>query len=172
MSICYTECRYNSHQTDLQEKINHANKTYFMLQHIFRNKNISKTLKLRLKNIIIGKTLPYASETWILTKRDTKEINIFERKVCRRISGPVYDNEKDNWRILTNKEIYAFVKKPTITETIRLNSLCWFGHVQRMEENRIPKKVVHMNLETRLRGRPRNRWQDEVRENGRLVGGK
>ena len=29
-----------------------------------------------------------------------------------------------------------------------------------------------MNLETtRLRGRPRNRWQDEVRNDGRLVGG-
>jgi len=36
-----------------------------------------------------------------------------------------------------------------------------------MEENRIPP-----NLErTRLRGRSRNRWQDEVREDGRLVGG-
>jgi hypothetical protein len=29
-----------------------------------------------------------------------------------------------------------------------------------------------MNLETtRLRGRPRNRWQDEMREVGRIVGG-
>jgi hypothetical protein len=27
----------------------------------------------------------------------------------------VYDNEKENWRILTNKDIYAVVKKPTIT---------------------------------------------------------
>jgi len=42
-----------------------------------------------------------------------------------------------------------------------------------MEENRIPKKVLYMNIEaTRMRGRPRNRWQDEVREDGRLVGGK
>jgi len=42
-----------------------------------------------------------------------------------------------------------------------------------MEENRIPKRVLHMNLGTRrLRGRPRNRWQDGVRENGRIVGGK
>ena len=41
-----------------------------------------------------------------------------------------------------------------------------------MEENRIPKTVLHMNLgTTRLRGRPRNRWQDEVREDGRIVGG-
>jgi len=42
-----------------------------------------------------------------------------------------------------------------------------------MEKNRIPQKVFCMNLgTTRLRGRPRNRWQNEVREDGRLVGGK
>jgi len=59
------------------------------------------------------------------------------------------------------------LKKHTIIETIRLNRLRWFGHVQRMEENRIPKSVLYMNLgTTRLRGRPRNRWQDEVREDG------
>ena len=47
------------------------------------------------------------------------------------------------------------VKKPTVAETIRLNRLCWFGHVQRMEENIIP----------------RNKWQDEMRKDGRLAGG-
>ena len=65
----------------------------------------------------------------------------------RRILGPVYDSEKENRRILTNKEIYAIVKKPTITETIRPYRLHWFGHVQRMEENGIPKRVLYMNLE-------------------------
>jgi hypothetical protein len=40
-----------------------------------------------------------------------------------------------------------------------------------MEENRIPKGVLYMNLETRPRSRPRNRWQDEVREDGRTAGG-
>jgi len=98
-------------------------------------------------------------------------LNVFERKVYRRILGPVYDSEKENWRILTNKEIYASVKKHTIIETIRLNRLHWFGHVQRMEENRIPKRVSYMNLGTRLRGRPRNRGQDEVRGDGRIIGG-
>jgi len=128
-----------------------------MLQHFFKNKNISQKLKLRLKNIIIDKTLTYASETWTLTKRDRKQLKVLERKVYRRILGPVYDNEKENWRILINKEIYANVKKPTIIETVRLNRLCWFGHVQRMEENRIPKTVVYMTLgTTRMRGRPRN----------------
>ena len=64
-------------------------------------------------------------------------------------------------------------KKPTIRETIRLNRLHWFGHVQRMEENRIPQKVLYTNLErVRQKCRPRNRWENEVREDGRLVGGK
>jgi len=41
-----------------------------------------------------------------------------------------------------------------------------------MEENRIPKRVLYMNLgTTRLRGRPRNRWQDEVREDGQIENG-
>jgi len=63
------------------------------------------------------------------------------------------------------------VKKPTIMESIRLNRLRWFGPVQRMEENRIPKSVLYINFgAARLRGRPRNRWQDGVREDGRIVG--
>jgi hypothetical protein len=41
-----------------------------------------------------------------------------------------------------------------------------------MEENRISERVLYMNLgTTRLRGRPRNIWQDEAREDGGIVGG-
>jgi hypothetical protein len=88
--------------------------------------DISKKLKLRPKNTTIDTTLTYASETWTLPKRDRKQLNIFVIKVYTRILGPVYDNEKENWKILTNKEIYAIVKKPTITDTIRLHRLRWF----------------------------------------------
>jgi hypothetical protein len=83
-----------------------------MLQNVLENKNISKKLKLLLKNTVVHKILTCASKTWILTKRDGKQINISERKVYRRILVPVYDNKKENWRILTNKEIYAMVKNP------------------------------------------------------------
>jgi len=66
LSVMLTED--NNCQIDLQERIKNANKTYFMLQKFFRNKNISNKLKLRLKNTITDKTLTYASETWILNK--------------------------------------------------------------------------------------------------------
>ena len=126
-----------------------------------------------LKNTTTDKSLTNASDIRTVTERERKDRNISERKAYRRVLGPGCGNEKDNWRVLTNKEMYAVVKKPTITETIRLYRLHWFGHVQRMEGDRIPKKILYMNLETtRLRGRPRNRWQDEMREVGRLIGGK
>jgi reverse gyrase len=73
---------------DLQERIEKANKTYFRLQTVFGNKNISRKPKLRPNNTIIYKTLTYASETWVPTKKDRKQINIFERKVHRRILAP------------------------------------------------------------------------------------
>ena len=81
-----------------------------------KTKTYLKKLKLILKTTIIDKTLAYALKTSTLTKRDKKQLNIFERKVYWGILGPVYDNEKENWRILTNKEIYATVKKPTIRD--------------------------------------------------------
>jgi len=50
--------------------------------------------------------------------------------------------------------------------------LVW-AYTENGRKYRIPKKVLYVNLETvRLRGRPRKRWQNEVREDGRLVGGK
>jgi hypothetical protein len=40
-----------------------------------------------------------------------------------------------------------------------------------MEENRIPKRVLYMNLgTTRLTSRPRNRWKDDLKDDGRIVG--
>jgi hypothetical protein len=62
-------------------------------------KKVSKKLKLTLKNTKIHKALTYASETGTLTERDGKQLSIFDRKVYRRISGPVYDSETENWRI-------------------------------------------------------------------------
>jgi hypothetical protein len=43
--------------------------------------------------------MTYASETGTLTKRDRKHLNIFERKVYRRILGPVYNNEKEKRKL-------------------------------------------------------------------------
>jgi len=50
---------------------------YFMLQHFFKNKNISKKLKL---NTVTDKMLTYVSGTWTLTERDRKQLKVFKGK--------------------------------------------------------------------------------------------
>jgi hypothetical protein len=65
----------------------------------------------------------------VLKQKCEATIKFGKSKAYRKILGPVYDNEKENWRILSKKEIYAILKKPTITETIRLHRLLWFRQV-------------------------------------------
>jgi len=54
---------------------------------------VLKKLKSSLKNTTIDKTLTYASANWTLTKTNRKQLNIFERKVYKRILGPVFEKE-------------------------------------------------------------------------------
>jgi hypothetical protein len=64
------------------------------------------------------------------------------------------------------------LKSPTITETMSLPIIHWFEHVHKIEENRIPRRVLCLDLETtRPRDRQRNIRKYDVREEGRLVGG-
>ena len=52
---------------------------------------------------------------------------------------------------------------PNIVEDIKIRRLGWAGHIKRMEEERIPKKVLSVNFyTTRPVGRPRTRWADVV----------
>jgi hypothetical protein len=56
-----------------------------------------------------------------------------------------------------HNEVIVKVKVYQVGYFIVIHRSCWFGHVQRMEENRIPKRLLYMNLvSTRPRGRPRN----------------
>jgi len=60
--------------------MNNANKTYFMLQKFLKNKNISKKLKLILKNTTTDKTLTYASEIWTLKRQTGSNRTVLKRK--------------------------------------------------------------------------------------------
>jgi len=59
-------------------------------------------------------------------------------------------------------ELYILYNEPNIVEDIKIRRLGWAGHIIRMEEERIPKKVLKRNFCTRPVGRPRNRWADVV----------
>jgi hypothetical protein len=65
--------------------------------------------------------------------------------------------------LFRNNELYSLYKEPNIVVDIKIRRLEWVGHIIRMEEERIPKKVLNGNPHvTRPVGRPRTRWADVV----------
>jgi hypothetical protein len=58
--------------------------------------------KLKIYKTLIRPILSYRSETWTLTIEETNTLRISERKIIRKIYGPI--KEGDSWRIRTNKE--------------------------------------------------------------------
>jgi len=65
--------------------------------------------------------------------------------------------------VVVNSELYSLYNDPNIVEDVKIRRLGWADHVIRMEEERIPKKVLNGKLNTtRPVGRPRNREVDVV----------
>jgi hypothetical protein len=86
-------------------------------------------------------------------------LNTFERKILRRIYGPTH--ERGCWRPRWNNELYSLYKEPNIVEDIKIRRLERAGHILRMEEERIPKKVLTGHFHTtRPVRRPKTRWAD------------
>jgi len=54
-------------------------------------------------------------------------------------------------------------KGENIVKWIKGQKISWLGHLERMEEDRMPRKIFTQELEgTRRRGRPKERWKEEV----------
>jgi hypothetical protein len=89
-----------------------------------------------------------------LTKKEEQALLIFERKIFRRIYGPKYENGE--WKSRTNRKLEEMSKGENIVKWIRGQRVSWLGHLEKMEEDRTPKKIFIQELDgTRRRRRPR-----------------
>jgi hypothetical protein len=89
-----------------------------------------------------------------MTKKEEEALLIFQRKIFRRIYGP--KNENGEWESRTNRGLEEISKGENIVKWIKGQRISWPGHLGRMEEDRMPKKIFTQELGgTRRRGRPR-----------------
>ena len=71
----------------------------------------------------------------------------------------------------TNRTLEEMSKVENIVKWIKGQRISWLGHVERMEEDRMPKKIFTQELEgSRRRGRSRKRWQEEVERDLQVLG--
>jgi len=104
-----------------------------------------------------------------LTEKEEQALLIFESKIFRRIYGPKYENGE--WKSRTNRELEEMSKGENIVKWIKGQRISWLGHLERTEEDRMPKKIFTQELEgTRRRGRARKIWQEEVERDLQVLG--
>jgi hypothetical protein len=102
--------------------------------------------------------------------REEHRLRVFKNRVLRRIFGPKRE-EDGSWRKLHNDELHSLYSSPTIIRVIKSWRMGWAGHVARMGEGRGAYRVLVGRPERkRPQGRPRLRWEDNIKMDLREIG--
>ena len=153
-------------EEDIKRRIGLACAAFGGLGKMWKAKNITIRIKMRLYHALVEPVLLYGSECWCLRKEDERRLLVAEMGWLRRIIGRSRREKIRNEE--TREELGA---EETIVEKIRKRRLRWFGHVRRMGGERLPNAALHGHVSgERSRGRPRKTWMDNIKEDLREKG--
>ena len=151
----------NDTLSEIRERISHGNRCLYSLMKTIRSRTLSRNIRERIYRSVIRPVVMYGSESWVLTKRGEQALDAWERKVLRKIYGPIQVNGE--WRIRYNAELYSIYSNSKLSVEVRRGRLRWAGHLERMPENRAVKQIMNRKPDGRRKqGRPRKRWSEEV----------
>ena len=139
----------------------------FFFARVFSSTLQSKNLKIKIYRTTILPVVLYGCETWSLTLREERRLRVFENRVLRRIFGPKRDTVTGEWRKSHNEELNNLYSSANIVWVIKSRRMRWAGHVARKREGRGVYRVL---VGRRPLGRPRRRWEDNIRMDLREVG--
>ena len=133
-----------------------------------KSKSLSRRTKIHLYKTLIRPVVTYGSECWTLSKNQELALLRFERRILRRIFGPVCIHQE--WKLRTNAELQMLYQEADLVRFIKVGRLRWAGHVARMTDDQIPKKLLNEQIHgTRPVGRPKLRWADGVAADARSI---
>ena len=112
----------------------------YIYRQLFNSSVISRNSKLQIYRTLVRPVVTYGSESWTLSMEEERSLAVFERKISRKIYGPVKGNEL--WRIRRNDELEPIIKGENIVRFIKCQRIRWLGHIERMQDTAIPKKDV------------------------------
>ena len=131
---------------------------------------LSKNLKIKIYRTTILPVVLHGCETWSLKLKEESRLRVFENRVLRRIFVPRRDGVTGEWRKLHNEELNDLYS-PNIFRVIKLRRVGWYWHVERMGERRgVYWVLVGQPEGKRPLGRPRRRWEDNIKMDLQEVG--
>jgi hypothetical protein len=102
---------------------------------------------------------------------EERRLTVFENRVLRKIFGPERDEVKEKLRTLHNEELVDLCSSLIIIRMIKSRRMRLAGHLIRMRERRdVCTVTVGKPVGKRTLGRPRFRWEDNIKIELREVG--
>jgi len=138
---------------------------YFVFQFAIQN------LKIKIYRTIILSIVLYGCETWSLILREELRLKVFENVVLRRTVWSKRDEVTGEWRKLHNEVLNDLYCSPNIVRVIKSRRMRWAAHVARMGEGRgMYRALVGKQEGKKPLGRPRHRWEDNIKMDLQEVG--
>lgn len=144
-------------EIEVKHRIDIFSRNVRMLYPLLKDKNIPKRVKMLIYKAVLRPILLYGSECWTLTTKMKSRVESTEMRVLRLIEGVT---RRDRLR---NSKVREDLGVTGILTVIERQQLRWYGHVRRMDGQRLPARWFDWQPDGRRpAGRPRKRWKDTI----------
>jgi hypothetical protein len=156
---------------EIKSRLNSGNACYHSVQSLLSSRLLSRNVEVKIYKTIILSVVLYGCETWSLTLREEHRLRVCETRILRRIFGPKRDEVTMECRKLHSEELHNLYSSPDIIRQVKSRRMRWAGHMARMgEERKVYKVLVGKPEGKRPFGKPRRRWEYEIRMDLRVGG--
>ena len=155
-----TLSRHATIDKEISRRLAKASASFGSLREkVWERRGITTATKLQVYKAVALPSLLYGCKTWTVYARHAKKLNTFHMRCLRSI---LHIKQEDR---IPNTEVLKRANAESIFTLLKRAQLRWAGHVHRMEDTRIPKKLLYGELDdgSRKRGRPKLRYKDTLK---------
>ena len=146
-------------EADVCNRINEGCKMFGSMKCLMKNRGLGMNVKKILYERVVVPTVTYGSELWGLKVRERQKLNVFEMGCLRSMYGVTRMDRIRNEVVRQGTGVEI-----ELANRVDRNVLRWFGHVERMDNGTLLKRVLSTKVVERgARGRPRLGWMDGVK---------
>lgn len=128
-------------------------------EKVWDRRGLSINTKLKVYKAVVLPSLLYGCETWTVYSRHSKQLNAFHMRCLRNLLRIKWQDKVPDTEVLQRAE------SESIHASLLRSQLRWAGHVHRMDDSRLPKRLLYGELSTGKRplGRPKLRYRDNLK---------
>ena len=151
--------------TEISQRVSAACGNWKICSGLLYDRGMPVKQKGMVYKTVVRRALLYGAETWATTRGQEARLEVNEMRMQIWMCGVTRRDKIRNEHIRGTTRVVQEYKK--ITE----KRLKWYGHVRRMKEEHIVRRMLHVDIPgKRRRGRPNLRWQDACKRDMTEVG--